>query len=334
MNKKKYLEALVDGLLEEMRRDERVFLMGQDIRSGVYGDFGDLSEFGERIRNLPISEAANLGAAIGAALTGMRPVIDMTFSSFLYSSMDQVVNQAAKIRYMFGGQTEVPIVIRTFMSYRGSNAAHHSDRPYSMFMTVPGLKIIAPSTPADAKGLIKTAIREPDPVLTFEDSSAWGSRGEVADGDDALIPLGEAAVMQEGSDVTLVGIAGGVRLALQAVRELAKEGVSVELIDPRTLVPMDWETICASVGKTGRLVVVDPAPRTCSAASEIAATVGERCFGDLRTPPVLVTTPDIQTPFSPNLETEVLPGRDDVVAGVRRALVESRKSTNGRSQSR
>lgn len=327
--KMKYLTAISAALVEEMQRDERVFWMGQDLRSGLYGDFPP--ELEARIKNVPISEAANVGATIGAALTGMRPVLDMTFSTFLYSCTDQVVNQAAKIRYMFGGQTEVPLVIRSTMYYGSAIAAHHADRPYPMFMNVPGLKIVVPSTPADVKGLLKTAVREPDPVLFFEDVTLHGTRGEVPEDPDFLIPFGVAEVKREGSDVTVVGIAGGARLALQAAKKLEDEGISAEVVDPRTLVPIDWETICASVEKTGRLVVVDPAVRTCSAASEIAATVTERCFGSLKLPPVRVTAPDTQTPFSPPLEKEVVLNRDDVIAAVRGALDGSGSLAGARS---
>jgi pyruvate dehydrogenase E1 component beta subunit len=319
MTKKNFLAALTEGIVEEMRRDERVFVMGQDIRSGTYGRY-PVDEFGDRIRNLPISEAANVGAAVGAALTGMRPVIDMTISTFLYSGMDQIVNQAAKSRYMFGGQADVPVVIRATMFYGGSQAAHHTDRPYPMFMNVPGLKIIVPSNAADAKGLIKAAIREPDPVMVFEDSNLWGARAEVPDDEDFIVPLGKAAISREGTDVTIVAIANGVRLAMQAATELEQQGISAEVLDPRTLVPMDWDAIYSSVRKTGRLVVADPAFRTCGAASEIVSRVVEECYDDLRSRPVRVTAPDMQVPFSPVLEKEILISKDKIVAGVLTAL--------------
>ncbi|MDT5369092.1 MAG: acetoin:2,6-dichlorophenolindophenol oxidoreductase subunit beta [Mycobacterium sp.] len=322
MTKMNYLAALVGGIVEEMRRDELVFAMGQDIRSGTYGPF-PIDEFSPgRIRDLPISEAANLGSAIGAALTGMRPVIDITNANFLYSAMDQIVNQAAKIRYMFGGQASVPVVIRSQLFYVGSKAAHHGDRPYPAFMNVPGLKIIAPSTPADAKGLITAAIRDPDPVLSFEDGNLWGTREDVPDG-EYVVPLGVADVKRPGSDVTIVGVANGVRLALAAARELEKDGISAEVVDPRTLVPFDWETVFNSVGRTGRLVVVDPACRTCGAASEIVASVLENCFENLTSAPIRVTAADVPMPFSPELEREVLPSRDRVIAAARSAVTGS-----------
>ncbi|MET0887551.1 MAG: transketolase C-terminal domain-containing protein [Mycetocola sp.] len=319
MTKKSFLNATIEAIVEEMERDERVFIMGQDLRTGTYGAF-PLDRFGDRVRNLPISEAANVGAAVGAALTGMRPVIDMTVSTFLYSGMDQIVNQAAKSRYMFGGQADVPVVIRATMFYGASQAAHHTDRPYPMFMNVPGLKIIVPSTAADAKGLMKSAIREPDPVMVFEDSNLWGTRSEVPDDVDFIIPLGKADIKQEGDDVTIVAIANGVRYSLQAAKELSAEGISAEVLDPRTLVPMDWDAIFASVRKTGRLVVVDPAFRTCGAASEIVTRVVENCYDDLKVAPVRVTAPDMQVPFSPGLEKEILPNKEKVLAAVHSIL--------------
>jgi pyruvate dehydrogenase E1 component beta subunit len=313
-----YLDAVAEAVTSEMRRDPRVFAMGQDIRSGVYGDF-HAAEFGERVRNLPISEGANAGAAVGAALTGMRPVLDFSIATFLYSGMDQIVNQAAKARYLFGGQASVPLVIKATVFYGANQAAHHTDRPWPMFMGVPGLKVLAPSTPYDAKGLLIAAIRDDDPVLSFEDSNLWSMRGSVPE-DDYVIPIGEADIKREGTDVTLVAISGAVRHALTAVKTLAEEGIDVELIDPRTLSPMDYPTIIESVRKTHRLVVADPAVRTCSAASEIAATVGEECFGELLAPIRRVTVADVQVPFSPPLEREVILNADRIAAGVRSVL--------------
>jgi acetoin:2,6-dichlorophenolindophenol oxidoreductase subunit beta len=319
MTKMNYLAALVGGIIDEMRRDERVFVMGQDVRAGTYGAF-PVDDFGPgRIRDLPISEAANLGSAIGAALTGMRPVIEMTNANFLYSAMDQIANQAAKVRYMSGGQASVPVVIKAQLSYIGSKAAHHGDRPYPAFMNIPGLKIIVPSTPAEAKGLITAAIRDPDPVLSFEDNNLWGVRDEVPDG-EYVVPLGVADIKRPGTDLTIVGIANGVRLALAAARELEKDGISAEVIDPRSLVPFDWQTVFDSVRRTGHLVVVDPAARTCGAASEIITGVIESCFADLRSAPVRVTAADVPIPFSPNLEREVLPNQERIVAAAHATL--------------
>jgi acetoin:2,6-dichlorophenolindophenol oxidoreductase subunit beta len=255
-------------------------------------------------------------------MTGLRPILDLTVASFVFGAMDQFVSQVAKTRYMFGGQARLPLVVRAALYYHGGTAGHHADRPYPMFMNVPGLKVIVPSTAPDLKGLLKSAIREDNPVLCFEDANLWGRRGrgpKPAEGDH-LVPLGQAAVRREGTDVTVVGIGLGAVLALEAADELAARGVSVEVVDPRTLVPMDWPTILASVAKTGRLVVVDPATRTCSAASEIAAHVAEEAFGDLRGPIVRVTTDDTHVPFSPALEKQIYPSKTKVLAAIERTL--------------
>ena len=318
-----FLQAVNQAQTEEMERDERVILMGQDLRANVFGAAdGALERFGpERVRDLPLAEAASVGMCAGAAMTGLRPVLDLTVASFVFGAMDQFVSQVAKARYMFGGQARLPLVVRAALYYHGSTAGHHADRPYPMFMNVPGLKVIVPSTAPDLKGLLKTAIRDDNPVLCFEDANLWGRRGRgpLPDGDH-LVPLGKAAVRRTGADVTIVGIALGSVLALEAAEELAGEGIEAEVIDPRTLVPMDWATILDSVAKTGRLVVVDPATRTCSAASEIAAHVAEEAFDSLRGPVVRVTTDDTHVPYSPALEKQIYPSRAKVIAAVRRVM--------------
>lgn len=320
MTRMSMIEAIASAVQEEMRRDDRVFVMGEDVRYGIYGGKGLVEEFGEeRVRNTPISESGFLGAGVGAAITGMRPVVDMTISVFLYSAMDPLISQAAKNRYMFGGQASLPIVIRSSLFYGGSQAAHHSDRPYPLFMNTPGLKIIVPSTSYDAKGLLKSAIRLDDPVLSFEDVTLWGTRGEVPD-EEYVIPLGVADIKRAGTDVTVVAIAGSVPHALAAARTFAEEQISVEVIDPRSLVPLDYDTILSSVARTGRLVVADPAHRTCGAAGEIAATVTEELFWDLQAPVVRVTTPDIQIPFSPALERQLFPNTEKIISAVRKVL--------------
>lgn len=317
-----YLQAIYQAQVEEMRRDPSVIIMGEDLRSNLFGAAaGFLEEFGEtRVMDTPLSENGFVGAGVGAAMTGLRPICDLTIASFVYCAMDQFVSQAAKNRYMFGGQGSIPVTYRAAMMYGGSNGAHHADRPYPMLMGVPGLKIIAPSTPADMKGLLKTAIREDDPVFSFEDAGLWLTRGRIPEGDH-LVPLGVADVKREGTDVTVVAIAGAVRHALAAAEELERERISVEVVDPRTLVPMDWETIIRSVEKTGRLVVVDPAHRTCSAGSEIAATVAENAFFSLTSPIVRVTTPDMQIPFSPALLPQLFPSAATVATAVRRVVL-------------
>jgi pyruvate dehydrogenase E1 component beta subunit len=323
-----YLGAIGAAQREAMEADERVVIIGEDVEANVYGttgagksrkDKGDFLEmFGaNRIRNTPISEEVIVGAAAGAAMTGLRPIVDLSYSSFLYMAMDQFVNQVAKNRYMFGGQASMPVVFRSAMFYGLNTGAHHSDRPYPMFMNVPGLKIVVPSTPYDAKGLLRSAVDSDDPVLTFEACLLWGTKGEVPE-EEYRIPLGEARTVREGSDVTVVAISSAVPEALAAAESLAEDGLSVEVIDPRTLVPFDTEAVIRSVQRTGRLVVADPAHRTCSAAAEISAIVAEEAFESLRAPIVRVTTPDTQIPFSPALEKQLYPSRAGIADAIRR----------------
>jgi pyruvate dehydrogenase E1 component beta subunit len=317
-----YLDAIREAQREEMRRDDSVFIMGEDIVANVFGTTtGFAAEFGlERVRDTPISEAGFVGAAAGASMVGMRPIVDLTLASFVYPAMDQIVSIIAKSRYLYGGQTNLPLVLRMCMFYGNSNAAQHSDRPFPMFMGVPGLKIIAPSCPYDMKGLLKSAIRDNDPVLCFEDGTLWSSKNDIPDDVDLLIPLGKAEVKREGADVTVIAIAGTVLLALAAAEELQQEGISVEVIDPRSLVPLDSETILNSVKKTGRAVAVDPAHTTCSAASEISAIIAQEAFWDLRAPVMRVTTPDTHIPFSPPLEKPLYPSKARIIAAIRKTL--------------
>lgn len=311
-----YLEAAKQAILEEMRSNPRVFVMGEDVQAFSYADA--MQELGpERIRSTPICEAGFFGAGIGAALTGMRPVIEGGYSTFLYSAMDQIANQAAKSRYMFGGQASVPLVIRLFVAYASASAAHHSDRPWGLFAQVPGLKIIVPATPYDAKGLLKSAIRDGNPVLCFDDSTLSGLPGEVPDG-DYTIPLGVADIKRAGSDLTIVALAAAVHHSLAAAQTLESEGISVEVVDIRTVAPLDRRKILESVAKTGRLVVVDPAPGTCSVASEVAATVAENAFEHLKAPIVRLTAPDIPVPFSPDLERLMYPTAEGIAAAARK----------------
>jgi acetoin:2,6-dichlorophenolindophenol oxidoreductase subunit beta len=332
MTKMSYLGAIGAAQREAMEADERVVIIGEDVEANVYGttgggksrkDKGDfLQMFGSnRIRNTPISEEVIVGAAAGAAMTGLRPIVDLSYSSFLYMAMDQFVNQVAKNRYMFGGQARLPVVFRSAMFYGLSTGAHHSDRPYPMFMNVPGLKIIAPASPTDAKGLLRAAIDSDDPVLTFEACLLWSLKEDVPE-EEFRIPLGEARVVREGSDVTVVAISSAVPEAVKAAVALEEDGMSVEVIDPRTLVPLDVDSILRSVTRTGRLVVADPAHRTCSAAAEISAIVAEEAFDSLHAPIVRVTTPDTQIPFSPALEKQLYPSRDGIVEAIRRVTGE------------
>jgi len=286
-----------------MQRDPRVFLMGEDVRCDFFGSSSGLIEaFGlDRVRDTPICEAAITGVAAGAAIVGMRPIVDYTISVFLYPAMDQILSIAAKSRYLYGGQAKVPIVLRSNMIYGNGNAAQHSDRPYAMFMHNPGLKIMVPSSAYDMKGLMKTAIRDDNPVLSFEDVQLWSSKSEIPE-KEYLIPFGVADIKRPGKDCTIVAIGAMVPLSLGAADELSKEGISAEVIDPRTLSPLDMPTILESVARTGRLVIVDVGFSRCSAASEIAAVVSDEGFWDLRAPIVRVTTADTHIPFSPVLE--------------------------------
>ena len=331
-----YIGAIGAAQREAMLADKRVIIIGEDIEANVYGTTGGgktraetgdfVQEFGRnRIRNTPISEEAIVGAAIGAAMTGLRPIVDLSYSSFLYMAMDQLVNQAAKNRYMFGGQSSIPIVFRSAMFYGLNTGAHHSDRPYPMFMNVPGLKIIAPACASDAKGLLRAAVDSDDPVLIFEACLLWGQKEEVEDG-EYRIPLGVARIRRQGTDVTVVAISGCVPLALKAADLLAQEGISVEVIDPRTLVPMDTRTILESVRRTGRLVVAEPAHKTCGAAAEISAIVAEEAFDVLRAPILRVTSPNMQVPFSPVLEAELYPTTEKIAAAIRRVVTANAKT--------
>jgi pyruvate/2-oxoglutarate/acetoin dehydrogenase E1 component len=283
-----YFEAILEAQREEMLRDERVFLIAEDI--ALYEKLGLFPGVqAGRLRSAPISESGFVGMSLGAAMTGMRPIVDLVIASLVYVAMDPLVNQAAKLRYMSGGQARLPVVFRAGMWYGSSHAAHHSDRPYPMFMNVPGIKVAVPATPADAKGLLVSAIRDDDPVILFEEKSLWPERGPVPEG-DFQIPLGRAALHREGGDVTIATIGSSLRPALDSAEELAGAGVSAEVIDLRSLVPLDRGALLASVAKTRRLVVVDPAARTCGAAAEIAASVAEELFSELAAPVRRVTT--------------------------------------------
>lgn len=314
-----YLDAIVQAQVEEMERDERVIMMGEDI--AIYGS-GDLVEkFGpKRIWAMPISETSFTGVAIGAAITGLRPIVDLNIASFMYLASDQIINQAAKLRYMTGGQVKVPVVFRVCMYYGVSIAAQHSDRPYPLFMNVPGLKIISPTSPKDVKGLLKAAVRDDDPVIFFEDIKLWTVKEEVPTDPDFLVPIGKADIKRVGSDVTIVAIAGAMRPTLEAADALAEENIVVEVIDPRTLKPLDMETIVKSIAKTGRLVLVENAHRIASATAEIAAEVAEEAFESLKRPIIRLTAPDVQVPFSPVLEETLYPRKEQIIRAVKKLL--------------
>jgi pyruvate dehydrogenase E1 component beta subunit len=313
-----YFEAIFEAEQQEMDRDERVILIGEDIH--LYSGSGLLQVDAKRLRSTPISENSFCGLAVGAAMTGLRPIVDLTIASFAYLASDQIINQAAKLHYMTGGRARIPVVFRASMWHNGSNAAQHSDRPYPMFMNAPGLKVVAPATPADMKGLLKSAIRDDDPVMVFEDNDLWFRRGPCPADPDFLVPIGVADVKRAGGDLTIVSVAGCLPHALEAADVLAAEGVAAEVIDVRTLVPLDREAILRSVAKTGRLVVVDYAHRTCGAAAEIAAIVAEDGFASLRRPIQRITTPDVNIPFAPALEKPLYPSAARIAAAVRRIL--------------
>ena len=321
MPRKTYVAAIQEALTEEMWRDRRVFLIGEDVRIGVFPSTRGLhAEFGDkRVIDTPISELAVAGAGIGAAVTGLKPVVDLMFGTFLYLAFDQIANQAGAMRFMYGGQTNVPLV---FMAQNGAGSSaghHHSQAVHQFFMNMPQIKVILPSTPYDGKGLLKSAIRDDNPVLFLHALSLGGKRGEVPD-EEYLIPIGAADIKRAGSDVTICAAGPAVYTALDAAKTLATEGVDAEVIDLRSLSPWDKETVLESVAKTGRFIAVDEAYPTCGAASEWAATVAEEGFYQLKAPIQRVTNRDVPMPFSPLLEKAVLPSEADVIAAVQRTL--------------
>ncbi|MGH7048589.1 MAG: alpha-ketoacid dehydrogenase subunit beta [Stellaceae bacterium] len=311
-----YSEAALEAIAEEMRRDPRIFYLSTDALPSLLREFGP-----ERVRATPITEAALTGMAIGAAGCGFRPIVDWRQVTFSFVAMDQIVNQAAKIHYMFGGQQTFPILFRASVGGGGQVAAQHSQSPYSMFMNVAGLKMFLPSTPHDLKGLIKTAIRDNNPVISFESGRLSARKGPVSEA-DYTIPLGEADIKREGGDVTVVALAWLVHEALAAAETLALEGISVEIVDPRSLVPLDAETIRRSVRKTGRLVIADEAGPTAGFSAEIAALATEDAatFARLQAPPRRVCALPVPIPYSPVLESHVFPNRERIIAAIREVL--------------
>ncbi|MDB4299530.1 alpha-ketoacid dehydrogenase subunit beta [bacterium] len=317
-------EAINQTLHEEMTRDERVVVMGEDVASaqgGVYGITEGLPDrFGlARVIDTPITESAIIGAAGGAALTGLRPVAELMFVDFLGVCLDQILNQIAKFRYMFGGQARTPIVIRTMIGAGGGTGPQHSQILYPLLAAIPGLKVVVPSNAADAKGLLAEAIRQDDPVVFCEHKALYMDECEVPEG-EFLIPFGQARTIVEGSDITVVAISRMAIIATQAAQELAREGIKVEVIDPRTLSPLDDGAILRSLAKTGRLVVVDEANPICSMASEIAAIVVERGFDYLDAPVRRVTAPHTPVPATPCLEALYVPTVAQVVQAIKATL--------------
>ena len=313
-----YGEAIATAIIEEMQRDSDVIFYGQNM--GMTERDPMLKMFGkDRIRITPISETAELGVAIGAALTGLRPIVELWMSEFMLVAFDQVLNEAPRLRYMSGGQAKVPVVFKAGYGFAAGWAGQHSNSLYHLFMGTPGLKVALPSTPADAKGLMKAAIRDDNPVVYLQHFLLTLEKGEVPDG-DYLIPFGVADVKLAGSDVTIVATGWMVQKSLAAAEALAKEGISAEVIDPRTIAPLDVNTIVNSVRKTGHLVLVDQAPRHGSVAVVIAGEIAEHAFSSLRAPVRLVTAADTPVPFSEPLEQFVLPDETKIVQAVKSVL--------------
>jgi len=317
-----YLEAGRRALIEEMERDASVWALGEDLgRGGVFGQYRGLQEvFGpERIADTPISEACIMGAAVGAAMTGTRPVVEMRFSDFALCAVDELVNQAAKARYMFGGQMRVPLVVREPIGMWRSSAAQHSQSLEAWYVHIPGLVVVAPATPADALGLMKSAIRCDDPVVFMEHKNLWALEGAVPEGEH-LVPLGRAEVARAGDAVTLVTWSAMRHVCLTAAESLAAEGIAAEVIDLRTLWPWDRDTVLASVARTGRLLVVQEAVQVAGFGAEIAATVAEALHGALKAPVRRLGAPRIPIAYAPPLEDRARVGAGDVAAAVRAML--------------
>jgi len=324
MSRITYAKAVANALAEEMRRDKNVILMGLDIgpyggafgaTKGLYEEFG-----GERVLDMPISEAGYVGAAVGAAATGMRPVVELQFSDWVTIATDQICNQAANMHYMFGGIVKVPMVVRLPEGAYLQAAAQHSHMWESWFAFVPGLKVVIPSTPRDLKGLLKSSIRDDNPVLFFEHKKLYDEIGEVPDDPDFLIPIGKADIKRTGKDITIVTYSYMVKKALEAAEILEKEGIDVEVVDLRTIKPMDIDTIIASVKKTGKVLCFQETWLTCSVMSEVAAVIAEHAAEYLDTPIRRLGAKEAPIPFSPELENYVLPQVEDVVKTVKEML--------------
>lgn len=315
-----FREAVCEAMAEEMRRDPRVVLIGEDVgpSGGIFKcSEGLFDEFGpERVIDAPISEAGYVGVSVGAAMTGLRPVAELMFGDFSLLTMDQLVNQAAKIRYMTGGQCRVPLTIRLTMGAGRSSAAQHSQSLHALFAHIPGLKVVIPSCPADAKGLLISAIRDDNPVLVFEDKMMYNDAGPVPE-EDAAVPLGRAEIRRTGSDVSLVATSSMVGVALEAAESLAGDGVEAEVVDLRSLFPLDAEALVASARKTGYVVVVDEGVRRFGVTGELASLIQERAFDWLDGPVLRVAAADLPVPFSPALEMPTIPDVQKIVEAVR-----------------
>ena len=322
---KSYAQAIKDTTAEEMRRDERVFVMGEDVEvlGGIFGCTRGLAdEFGaERVRNTPISEAGFIGAGLGAACCGMRPIAELMYMDFAMVALDQIVNQVAKTRYIFGGKAKIPLVIRGQQGVGRGNAATHSQSVEVLFTHFPGLKVVMPSTPADAAGLLRTAIRDDNPVVFIEHKALYVTKGEVPDDPDFMISFGKAKIVREGTDATVVATHTYVQKAVDMADRLYKDhGISVEVIDPRTLVPFDKETVINSVKKTGRAVVVHEAHKVCGIGAEIASVIQEEAFPYLDAPVIRLGAKQCPLPFNLGLENAVVPQPQDIYDAVMKTL--------------
>jgi pyruvate dehydrogenase E1 component beta subunit len=319
-----FREALRAAMVEEMERDEAIFLIGEEVAeyNGAYKvSEGMLDRFGpKRIIDTPISENGFAGLGIGAALNGLRPIVEFMTFNFSFVAIDQIINHAAKIRYMSGGQFKIPIVFRGPNGAAGQLAATHNTSTESIYATFPGLKVVAPSNPDDAKGLLKSAIRDDDPVVFLESEQMYGMKGEVSDEPEYLIPIGKARIAREGEDVTIVAHAKSYWVALEAARQLEAEGYSAEVIDPRTIRPFDFDTVVDSVKKTNRLVIIDESNPFASVSSEIAFQIQARAFDYLDAPVHRVTAKDIPAPYAKNLIEYYMPRVDEAVAACKKVL--------------
>ncbi len=322
-----YVDAGVEALREEMERDESIVYIGQGIGSrggnfrqtrGLWKEFGD-----DRLRDTGICELGETGLAIGAAMAGSRAVVDEVFLDFSLEAMTQIIQQAANISYFSNGKLKTPVVIRSAMGSVRSAGAHHSHCFYSWFASTPGLKVVVPSTPYDVKGLLKSSLRENGPVVFIEHKALYNTKGLIPEG-EYTVPLGEAKVQRPGKDVTLVAVSKMVRIALEAASILEKEGISVEVVDPRTIVPLDRRVIGDSIRKTGRLAVIDEAPAMCGFSGEVMALACEECFDSLDNPPVRICSLPVPNPFSPQLESQMIPSTEQVISEVRTLMENSR----------
>ena len=318
-----YRQAVAEAIAEEMAQDPRVFLMGEDVglHGGAFGATkGLFEEFGPgRVKDTPLTESVIVGAGVGAALTGMRPIVEIMYIDFMCMAMDSIVNQAAKVKYMFGGHARVPLTIRTAFGAGRGNAAQHSQSLETWLTVVPGLLVVMPSTPYDAKGLLKSAIRNDNPVVVIENKQLYGDSGHVPE-DDYLVPIGKAAVRKEGKDVTLIATSRMCSFASSAVEKLSSEGIDVELIDPRTIKPLDMETIAASIAKTHRVVVVNEGPKTGGFSNEVSSKIMDTCFYDLDAPVLRVAAEDVPIPYNAILEAEVIPAEKDILAAIKKVI--------------